>query len=455
MLFNGAVTTPLHVRLSPVDSWGNVKVPKIELYEKSSKPDSEGWYPTNNDHNDTGAYISFVGIPTRINKYGFDRAKTEYSIHLQTPYMNLKCVHYNLTTNNDELISNASRRLPQNSQNVTADLNAMFWWMTPNVSTHQNASTVRIPFNFTFEPHFKAPPRSFRRYGLDCAVTNTYVETAVFCPANSICRATKVRRSQLAAPPPEWTYFNMPGRESSRSNFFKAFASLANATGFYSSDHIIKTVFDKYLTDPSLSNLSVSEEALNLPIPSDEEYSIRMAQLLNSYFLCSSGRHMLIKGINPKTSFWDSNQTFIPLQATGNGPGLDAVPGESRVWTYNGTVSVQVEILVAHKWWVAVLAISSTVLILAGMVSPLIHHFLVKGPDVAMTLSSLVTRGNPFVRLPDTGTALDAAERAKLLRDVRVRFGDVEGDKEVGFLAIASYDGDSEVANPREDRLYC
>jgi len=55
MLFNGAITTPLDVRLSPVDSWGDVKVPKIELYEKASKPDGEGWYAINNDHNDTAA----------------------------------------------------------------------------------------------------------------------------------------------------------------------------------------------------------------------------------------------------------------------------------------------------------------------------------------------------------------------------------------------------------------
>jgi len=241
--------------------------------------------------------------------------------------------------------------------------------------------------------------------GLDCAVTNTYVETAVFCPFNSPCRATKVRRSRLTSPPPEWTYFDMPGRESSRYDFFKAFVALAaNATGIYPGARISKTVFDKYLLDQSLRTLSDSGDEQE-HTPSNEEYSIRMAQLLSSYFLCSGGTHTLINGINPKTSFWDSDQTFVPQPKPALNSIFEVQLRRSRVWNYNGTVSVHVEILVAHRWWVAVLAVSSTVLILAGMISPMIHHFLIQGPDVAMTLSSLATRGNPFVRLPDTGTA--------------------------------------------------
>ena len=80
--------------------------------------------------------------------------------------MDLKCVRYNLTTINDELVGNVSRHLPEDSQSVTAGVNALFWWTQANVSTHQNTSAGRSPFVFTFEPHYTAPPRSIQRYGL-------------------------------------------------------------------------------------------------------------------------------------------------------------------------------------------------------------------------------------------------------------------------------------------------
>lgn len=48
-------------RASPLDIWGNVKIPKIEYLETSAKPDGEGWYEAK--VNGLTAYPSVVGIP--------------------------------------------------------------------------------------------------------------------------------------------------------------------------------------------------------------------------------------------------------------------------------------------------------------------------------------------------------------------------------------------------------
>jgi hypothetical protein len=77
-------------------------------------------------------------------------------------------------------------------------------------------------------------------------------------------------------------------------------------------------------------------------------------------------------------------------------------------------------------------------------VSPIVRYSLVNGPDLIMNLSSLGTRDNSLINVPDTGTYLDPSERARLLKDVKVRFGSVvrqndTGDA-VGGLAIASVD---------------
>ncbi len=81
---------------------------------------------------------------------------------------------------------------------------------------------------------------------------------------------------------------------------------------------------------------------------------------------------------------------------------------------------------------------ASVVLIIASLVSPLIRFFLMNGPELAMNISSLAIRDNPHVLLPDSGTFLDAADRARLVRDIKVRFGDLDGENQIGRLAISS-----------------
>jgi hypothetical protein len=48
-----------------------------------------------------------------------------------------------------------------------------------------------------------------------------------------------------------------------------------------------------------------------------------------------------------------------------------------------------------------------------------------------MNISSLATRNNPYVPLPNYETYLDASDRARLLRNFKVRFGDIDGTAEV------------------------
>jgi hypothetical protein len=49
-----------------------------------------------------------------------------------------------------------------------------------------------------------------------------------------------------------------------------------------------------------------------------------------------------------------------------------------------------------------------------------------------------MTYENPWVKVPDGGTTLDAMERARLLKDVEVRVADVCGDENVGHIALAA-----------------
>ena len=45
-LFGAAIISPFVVKTSPLDLWGNIKVPRIEYFESLSSSDSDGWFNT-------------------------------------------------------------------------------------------------------------------------------------------------------------------------------------------------------------------------------------------------------------------------------------------------------------------------------------------------------------------------------------------------------------------------
>ncbi len=73
-----------------------------------------------------------------------------------------------------------------------------------------------------------------------------------------------------------------------------------------------------------------------------------------------------------------------------------------------------------------------------------------------MNISSLATRHNPYVQLPDGGTYLSAATRARLLKDIEIRFGDVRKRSDTGKLALGHLDMKDKhrIRRVRDGRLY-
>jgi hypothetical protein len=73
-----------------------------------------------------------------------------------------------------------------------------------------------------------------------------------------------------------------------------------------------------------------------------------------------------------------------------------------------------------------------------------------------MNISSLATRDNPYIDLPQTGTYLDASDRARLLREHTVRFSRAEGSAGVSSLVIGSVGGADgpAITRVRKGRLY-
>lgn len=166
--------------------------------------------------------------------------------------------------------------------------------------------------------------------------------------------------------------------------------------------------------------------------------------------------------------FWDTSAIFTPPLK----PGTNTTTREwgesynwtssdkqkSRIWPSNGTMTVHSEVIVAHKGWVFALAAASAVLMATSLAPTFIRCFLTHGPKLAMNISRLPMRDKHHALLPENGTFLDAADRAKLVEDVKVQFGDVGGDDRIGRLAISSCGdrgrGVSGVLRVSKGRLY-
>ena len=129
--------------------------------------------------------------------------------------------------------------------------------------------------------------------------------------------------------------------------------------------------------------------------------------------------------------------------------------GRSKVWSTTGVKYERVEVIIADKRWAITLSIASLVLIVFSLVPPLVRHFLTAGPDIAMNFSSLATRNNTYVAIPAGGSFLPAADRFRLLKDLRLRFADAEGKSDVGNLVIAAQGVEkAEYSRVRKGRLY-
>ncbi|KAL5120895.1 hypothetical protein ACEQ8H_001082 [Pleosporales sp. CAS-2024a] len=422
-------------KASPLDLWGIAQM------------DSEGWYDT--DGGGVDAYSSLIGIPIfGINDSNF----IDYVTKVQSPYLNLQC---SINTNVAEGANIEDKGLPGLSLNAS-NVGSVIYWSVPSADSSQESRDKVLPE--TLSPlEIKYVPRYERsHFTLTCNVTQSYIEANIRCPTPSICAVNRIRRSKLNSPPPAWTLLDLSAR-TPRLLFIRMLDN-------FSGKPLSPTLFDRYLSDPYLINSNYA----NVSQPTEDKATIRLGQMLNAYFACLNGFFAISAGINNETTyFWDNDQTFTKKQAVPRGDdsmedAFDSTASnatfKTKAWSSPVTKTERKQVMVAHRPWVVALCLASFVLIVASLVAPVVRCFLTVGVDIAINVSSLATRDNPYMDLPLTGTYLDASDRARLLRDHKVRFGEAEGPAAgVGSLVMGSVGGAADgacITRVRKGRLY-
>lgn len=410
-LFMASLYATNETRKATADTWGNVKIPLIEDYEGSSRPDDGGWFDTH----DAKTYSSLVGVPIST----LQGPVTTYSLRIESEYLYLDCPS---VIQDYEFQDKAKGYLGGYGARIYSN------YTTRQFLTVNRTDNAVEPRTFVYGDWLD---NAGLNAAINCTMTTTYIEADVMCDGSAICGVSRLRRSQLDHLPVAYTLFDVKDWGRGWSNFAQAFLqSIPGHPAF-------PTAVTYYLRNPGLvSSMAYGGEftSLNQGNTTREEFATRLTQLFNTYWTCVDARNRLSMA---------SPSLFVNDTSGG------------RV---NGTQSRDVMVIVAHTEWVVVLVVASTVMVVASLAHPIISHFFIHtGDSLLLNFSSLAARDNPYMSaIPATGSFMTAGERAKLLKDFRIKLGDVKHEDEVGRLAIASLDRDKglNVVDSKEGRLY-
>ena len=442
ILYRAAVIGPAETKRSPLDLWGNVKIPRVEYYEDNheAESDNDGWYQTHiNDNSDPAIFASLIGIPlSGVNGSGF----IDYKLNLQTMYLNLSCTKNYIY----------NQGVPDNAFSLGSpqDSTAHLWW--DRSFSVSNMTTARSNISLV-NGSMPAYTFGYVNIGIDssfvvaCTLRTTYVEAEVSCADASSCLVSRMRRSRLDHP-----HANITQLDIATGLYWNWYLFALAFIGSLTTRPAWPTLMDFYIAAPD--NPALTTLTNDMAQPADI-YAVRLGQLFNAYWSCASMPYTISVGLADGRTQADPNISFA-FDDFHNNASLEAQSPKMKLWQTEGTRSHSFEVFRAHKAWVVTLCVASAVLIIASLIPPIIRHFLIKGPDIIMNISSLAMRDNVYIRLPSSGTYLEASDRARLLRDCKVRFGDVDDQGDIGRLAIGEvHDDDAEaIGRVRKTKVY-
>ncbi|KAA6409996.1 MAG: hypothetical protein FRX48_06610 [Lasallia pustulata] len=416
-LYSAALFSPPNAQATGMDLWGNVKIPVLETLQ-SGNSESEGWLTVNSSN---ATYSSLLGLP-------IDGLATsgQSTFTVETYYMTLDCPFLDHVSREEV---NWTSMLSEEYRQTQPDDNSSF--CHENNTNNVFGFIVDSKSNFSRHgvllpnesPYSAAPPyvlfasiadEGYNATLANCSLTRSSVESNITCQGTS-CAVTQMRRSTFDRRPSDYTplYANY-----TRLTFW---SSWANAAGVSLPFITTATPTELFIQNGSLTaafaTLSQALLVANLYELPARTFSVRLSLLWNTYWQCRLAPQY-------QTGYLPSNLTEFPDQGlTGN-----------IVNATTATVTRLQPVYVSNHPWAIMLLIASLVLFICGIYGAILKCRTV-APDVLGNVSSL-TRDNPYVPLPGGGTALDGLERARLLKDLKVRLQDVTPGDPLGHIAL-------------------
>ena len=410
-LFTSSMASSPESKHANVDLWGNVRVPMLEQMRGYSPENESQWLDVTSVDQAVPAFTSLLGLPMTLD-LSSPNPTTNFgnvSSTIETAYWTADC--------------DPPQVMSPGSFNFGGQFN-----LTPQVYNANKYDPLTQPVRITLTA------RQLDNHGVTtiCSLRTSYVQVNVSC-INDKCASSSIRRSPSAHPVPEWVVTQDVGG-GGMSQVLPRLLATAQTTRPSQA-----TYLEGYLFDPDSPFLAPVQQQVALGQVPQSDLSLRFAQLLNTYWIAMTASTALVNNnvsifeqYSPNSSI--ANEMYQVLNATAD--------STTTFSTYQH-----------HPLWLGMLLLSSIILTACAL-GALVFGAFRRGPDILESFSSL-TRDNPFVdtKLQKGGSHLDGFDRARKLRKVRVKLGDVAPADEAGHIAIATT-GTRPVARLRPSRTY-
>lgn len=343
--FNSALSSPVSSRTSSQDLYGNLKIPLIEALKDNEK-DGDSWHIISPDSEVT--YSSLAGLP-----YLGTDPSTEASFNIQSSYMKVEC-SLSLDTQEQRFFqdivgSNKTFPTNQTSSIITNEMHLAF------TMDKGRETSIDRPLEVTMlSESFSSENRSslWQLTTAVCEVTTSYVEMQVSC-RDDVCSTAAIRASTLSHPSSNLTFLDgsfAPDAENrstlariTQENFY--LLMINSTTQDPNNVHITQpSPFQHFFVNPeSPFSQPIDQVSPTLYQIGDALFSLRLTQLLNTLWLDS----------------------VAPFALTGN----FTSPSNAlySVATVEGTLSTTQEVLHCDDGWLAVLFLTSFVVLSAAV----------------------------------------------------------------------------------------
>ncbi|KAI9740386.1 MAG: hypothetical protein M1834_004966 [Cirrosporium novae-zelandiae] len=423
-----SIMSPETAQTSTMDIWGNVKIPSMN--HSTLAPDSEGWRSV--DYTKDIRYSSLIGIPVA----GIPSSGNS-TFPIESRYYDVSCASNKLTTYTAFI--KANHTLQVRSSSLTNNSHYALFYATNLYSVAAyvegapgiSISSFFIDTQTEFQGGNNTNPKSLIFGSMasptsttgdnsmslaNCTFQKRDVISNVTCTAGKTCRVFAMKPSEN-----QTRYLDYLDIINYGSNLMLSFPLAAGQGSEFASNPTERWINNS----ASVFGYTMNEEYQSLWKLRPSVLESRLGLLLNTYWQSTYAPSYINGDLSSNLTYYD---TLDPTSL--NGAYFNA--SASTVTRSTG------EIYRCNYAWLSILLLASLFLE-ACAVGAFILRQMTVSPDVLGYVSSL-TRDNPYTSLPPGGSHLDGLERARLLKRVPVCMGDVRPDREVGHIALVSYD---------------
>lgn len=486
-LYAAALLGSKQAKEGPEDTWGNVKIPYLNT--SSLLSDTQGtWLNVSGELRAPEEYFSLVGIPVIGRPLHQDG-----TFNLETSQLTLECGSFSKAT---VLLSNytelqklvpgqiwknmSDRNSPWGGVGIGARTSTFFLQTDlpltdgddgrfDSYAGYINSSMAGKTFakrQITYASAFRYDPDGTTTLNtINCSLGQIHVETIVKCVKDR-CSATQMRPSRQDLRHTNATPFDhILIAELALTAFPKTFGW---SRGSNPSEQFIYNSSSFQFVSP-VTSLGKNPGWVDMAELDPSVFSRRLALLLNTYYQLTIAPTAFLGGL-PQNNLSAFGLDTVPAtdvdvylpsnMTTKNSSFVDwYTPFQLKTYfsgiyfigaTTNATISTTHPIFVCNFAWLSLLLAAASAVLLMGTASLILKRRTL-GPEMFGFVSSM-TYENPFVKIPEGGSMLDAMERARLLKDVEVAVGDVCGEDVVGHIAFAA---GIPLRKLERGRLYC